>query len=446
MKKQNNDIEITESDELLGGAELIVEGLATISKEVKQSAMNVTRDEARFLVDTYYQVQKMRIVSDNQIRAIVQSADDQDEVIPLALSWVSKNMRNQEEQTKKMLNAYTNSTPVGRWAKATKGVGPVLAAACLSYFNIDKVDHYNQFWSYAGLNDYNNPWLGKTESAKIVNDLYKSLEDRDKEILSILGLAKKDEKQFKIDFTTCDGDPYWGADQIPGLVRSKYPEYYDIIVNFGEGLDDDAVADFFIRQFVSSTAVTNTVIVELMKRVKRTRKVIVKGLNNMLNSRRKKKDLPDGTWNKADLTGYLAKPPYNLQAKQLVYLLGESFVKVSNRGSLYGRVYAERKAEETVNNANGVYADLAKEALAKKNFGKTTESYKAYIEGRLPAAQIHARAKRHAVQLFLSHLYEAMYMDYHKKPVEHEIYPIAYLGHTDYIGPEVPFEDYISIK
>lgn len=425
--------------------EVVVEGLAKLSKEVKESVVHVTRNEARFLVDTYYQIQKMRLTSDNQIRAIANQFDEQSEEIPVALQWISANTRNQEEQIKKMLDVYTSSTPVGQWCKATKGIGPVLAAGCLSFFDIKKVNHYNQFWSYAGLNDYNNPWLGTEKANKIVKEIYTFLGNRDKELLKKIEMDKpkqiKEAKQLLKQYKT---RPFYGADDKGALstFRDAYPSAYIVLQE--ELSDNDIIEDFVIRNFIEANAVTENVIVELMKRVKRTRPVIINGLNNALKTKQKKNVL-EGQWDKSDLSSYLAKPPYNMQAKQLVYLLGESFVKVANRGSLYGRIYAERKAFEIIENEKGAYSELAEKALTNKNFGKGTESYKAYIEGKLPAAQIYARAKRHAVQLFLSHLYEAMYMDFHKKAVPHEIYPIAYQGHADYIGPEVPFEDYITL-
>ena len=65
-------------------------------------------------------------------------------------------------------------------------------------------------------------------------------------------------------------------------------------------------------------------------------------------------------------------------------------------------------------NEAGEFSDQAADALEKKNYDKTTEAYKAYIEGKLPPAQIHARARRYAVKLFLSHVHQVMFEDYYK--------------------------------
>jgi hypothetical protein len=124
------------------------------------------------------------------------------------------------------------------------------------------------------------------------------------------------------------------------------------------------------------------------------------------------------------------KRPHNGALKTLCWKIGESFVKVSsNSGDVYGKVYLARKEYEQANNENGSYAGQALDVLAKKRIGKETDAYKSYSAGKLPPAHIHARAKRYAVKLFLSHLHEFWY-EHHfgeKPPLP---YPIAILGHA----------------
>ena len=98
------------------------------------------------------------------------------------------------------------------------------------------------------------------------------------------------------------------------------------------------------------------------------------------------------------------KRPFNGALKTLCWKLGESFVKVSgNDKDVYGKVYLHRKEREHAKNDAGEYADQAVAKLERFKIGKTTDAYKAYSEGRLPDGHIHARAKRYAVKLFLSH-------------------------------------------
>jgi hypothetical protein len=133
---------------------------------------------------------------------------------------------------------------------------------------------------------------------------------------------------------------------------------------------------------------------------------------------------PNQKWEKGQ------KRPWNARLKTLCWKVGESFVKVSNNPKdIYGHIYAERKAIETANNEAGLFSDQAARILETKKLGKDTEAYKSYVQEKLPPAHIHARAKRYAVKLFLSHLHEFWY--------EHEFgekpplpYPITIMGHA----------------
>lgn len=153
------------------------------------------------------------------------------------------------------------------------------------------------------------------------------------------------------------------------------------------------------------------------------------------------------------------KRPWNATLKTLCWKIGESFVKVqNNEDDVYGHVYAERKAQEWQRNARGEYAEQATAKLASVKIGKDTSAYQWYagrysgveftgdeivpipaIDGRapqpmLPPAHIHARAKRYAVKLFLSH-YQAVAWEstYGEKPPKP--YIIEHGGHAHYIAP-----------
>lgn len=133
---------------------------------------------------------------------------------------------------------------------------------------------------------------------------------------------------------------------------------------------------------------------------------------------------PTSKWEKGE------KRPWNASLKTLCWKIGESFVKVSGKDdAIYGKLYKQRKQKEEEDNALDRYADQAADILKKKNIGKTTDAYKAYAQGKLPPAHIHARAKRWAVKQFLADLHGEMYrtMLGMEPPLP---YPIAILGHA----------------
>jgi hypothetical protein len=138
---------------------------------------------------------------------------------------------------------------------------------------------------------------------------------------------------------------------------------------------------------------------------------------------------PTKEWGKGE------KRPWNARLKVLCWKIGESFVKVSgNANDVYGKYYIERKQYETAANDAGKFTDQAKAKLEKCKIGKDTDAYKSYIQGKLPPAHIHARAKRYAVKLFLAHYQEMAYrLHYGEAPPNP--YPMAILGHAHKINP-----------
>lgn len=139
---------------------------------------------------------------------------------------------------------------------------------------------------------------------------------------------------------------------------------------------------------------------------------------------------PSVTWEKKQ------RRPWNAQLKTLCWKIGESFVKQSgNPHCQYAKLYAKRKEIETAANEKMAYADQAKARLERYNIGKKTEAYKWLSQGKLPPGQIHARAKRWAVKVFLCHWWEEAYRSkYGKEPPG--IYSIAMLGHVHKIEPD----------
>jgi hypothetical protein len=138
---------------------------------------------------------------------------------------------------------------------------------------------------------------------------------------------------------------------------------------------------------------------------------------------------PTQSWEKGQ------RRPWNAALKRLAWLAGESFVKVSgDEDALYGRFYRERKDLEMERNAAGHFAGQAANMLQRKNFGRDTQARAHYEAGHLPPAHIHARAKRYAVKIFLSHYFEKGYELLHgKKPPLP--FAIAILGHAHKIDP-----------
>ncbi len=144
---------------------------------------------------------------------------------------------------------------------------------------------------------------------------------------------------------------------------------------------------------------------------------------------------PTAVWNKGE------KRPWNGRLKVIAWKLGESFVKTKNHPrSVYGRLYDERRAYEEAQNAAGAYADQAA-AMLKRARWKDGPARTAYEAGRLPDGHLHARCKRYAVKIFLSHYYVVGYR-YATGKNAPRAYALEHLGHVHEIPvPNWPFDD-----
>jgi hypothetical protein len=318
--------------------------IARLSRDLKVAATTLSPREARYLVDSYYQIQEYRKAAANQVLSLSKSAEPHE-----VLTWFFDQAKTLEDQIKRALDSWSDSKDLGQWVKGIVGIGPVISAGLLAHIDIEKAPTVGHIWRIAGL-DPDRQWLGKKKAKPLVEE--------------VLAGANLDEAVGII------------AEQ----TNVRRETLYRMATTGKEG---------------------------------QTRKLT-----------------------KDSLIAATSRRPWNASLKTLCWKIGESFVKVSgNPESLYGRLYAERKAYEQKKNASGEYADQAKAKLENCNIGRNTEAYQHYSSGVLPPAHIHSRAKRWAVKLFLSHYHAQAYrLHYGVEPPNP--YPIEHLGHVHWVVPE----------
>lgn len=114
----------------------------------------VTDNEARFLVDTYYTIQKARIRNVLQAKGLDRDAHKTGNVPEPheAIDHFASDFAIHEDNIKKMLNYYVTNHPMGWFFERTLGVGPVLAAGLLAHIDITLCPTVGHIWSFAGLN------------------------------------------------------------------------------------------------------------------------------------------------------------------------------------------------------------------------------------------------------------------------------------------------------
>lgn len=131
--------------------------LDVLSRDLRNAALTLGDEEARFLVDAYYMIQRDRIRGAHQVRTLAKEAEPNG-----VLQWVMDQSGRLEESIQKALDAYSNSHIEGRWARSQVGIGPVIAAGLLANIDIHQAPTVGHIWRYAGL-DPTSKWLPNTK-------------------------------------------------------------------------------------------------------------------------------------------------------------------------------------------------------------------------------------------------------------------------------------------
>lgn len=427
-----------------------------LTDEEKDSLLSICKDKKQvgFLVDQYYQSQQYRIVAQNQTRALLQGYDESAHKTSEQPEFLMKNLKvaiGQEALNKSYMDYITMQIPICRWMRSIKGIGPVLAAYIYATFDIGDHRYATDFMSYAGLNDNNNPWLGNEKGTQLAKEamkhrdkLMEPTEQILKDIVSDYLPANKDfddiwdkfQKKIKPISRESDLDTEL-CDRLQAVLGKKTVIDRDYIT--------EQIRDYYtdIRDYIDilkyPKICTDSMIGYAAKKTLRKPTNIKRGTYNNWRAKKSKTKVPTVD----DLASYLAKPPYNPEAKKQMFIIGDMFMKNSTRGSLYGDIYRRRRAQEEAANELGEYKEQAMKELTTKNWkDKDSDVYKNLCEGKLSKGHIVARARRYAVKLFMAHVYEAMYWDkYHEDAPQP--YIIAIGGHHDYIAPETDYKEYL---
>ena len=144
--------------------------LNKLTKDIKEAAKTLSRTEARWLVDAYYQQQDYRRGAQSQIRSIdmpvfydedgkkKKPTEEEIEASELArepheaIDAYLKNVELLESHLKATLGSYSEGSAIGRWIRSIHGIGPVIAAGLMAHIDISKCETTSNIINYAGLN------------------------------------------------------------------------------------------------------------------------------------------------------------------------------------------------------------------------------------------------------------------------------------------------------
>lgn len=117
-----------------------------MSRDIRAAAQTLTDQEARYLVDAYYQMQEDRIRGANRVDAMADAGEPN-----LVIGWLAGQSSTLETQIKGALDRYTNAQPIGKWMRSIKGIGPVISAGYIANIDIAKANTAGKLWKYCGV-------------------------------------------------------------------------------------------------------------------------------------------------------------------------------------------------------------------------------------------------------------------------------------------------------
>lgn len=439
---------------------------AKLSEDLMEASKTLGSSEARYLVDAFY------IIQDNRKRAANQIKSMGNEEPHTLLDFLLSSQVKTEAQIKTMLDIYTSNNKVGIWARSNMGIGPVTTAGLLAHIDFKKAIYAGHIHSFAGLNDNNREWMGKTKASDAVDEICGK---RPKEITDVMIDRLSKELQWSKEYIMKNGIEVSKVITIPRL-RKCLSDFFgsdrcDKIIDDICGIDPKKITKIMIDRIIVRINVTNDYVMKnsvdddgkiqipqlkkclseffktekidevidslSIKHGKEITKGIINKITKQLNCtedfiKENAEEETKGKMTVSQLKKCLAKKPYNQSLKDLCWKISALGFKMNKNkpNCFYGRAYALRKEYEQEKSDRGLCSEEAK--AGAERVGKTTDAYKFYIEGKIPPAQIDARALRWTIKLFLSHLwYVGRRLELGKEPPLP--YVIAHKGHGNMI-------------
>lgn len=133
--------------------------------KINEDPANMTKDEIRFLVSSYYGVQDLRKLLNNRVSALKKRDDP-----ATMFDFVVNGIEITEKNIQKFLAFSSANSPIGQWAESIRGIGPVISAGLLAHIDITKAPTVGHIWRFAGL-DPTLEWLGKEKGSQLIKDV-----------------------------------------------------------------------------------------------------------------------------------------------------------------------------------------------------------------------------------------------------------------------------------
>jgi hypothetical protein len=346
-------------------------------KALRSGGGGITENEARYLVDLYYKIQKTRIGVNNQVKGLERDAkkSGNDPEPHEWLDWVLGQFEQMENEVKKILGYYTMTHDMAWFFDQTHGIGPVLSAALLAHIDIRKAPTVGHIYRFAGI-EPTQVWCSREDAKRIWNEADGAdFEEKLVNVSAVIG--RNPERLIHMARFKPDGEeqPLTNEACIKAISRKPFNgQLKTALYKLGDS-------------FMKFSNNENSFYGKIYRRRKQ-----YEWARNL----------------KGDMAGqaadYLSKKNYGKSTEAYSWLSGKC---------------SPKKAQQLLNKGEPPTV-----ALCKDDNGVPM----------LPPGQIDARARRYAVKIFLSHLQECWWRQEMKEEPP-KPFAISMLNHAHYIAP-----------
>jgi len=117
-----------------------------LDRDLVAAASAMDRNEMRYLVSTYYGVQRVRVQIQLRARSLQKTGRPARHLV-----WLARNLKGLEHQLTRVMQAWLAEYEVGQWCLDQFGVGPTTAAPLVAYIDIEKAPTVGHVWRFCGL-------------------------------------------------------------------------------------------------------------------------------------------------------------------------------------------------------------------------------------------------------------------------------------------------------
>jgi hypothetical protein len=214
-------IDLNQSSDQPGIVE-ILNSVQRLTRDLRNASRTLSKQEARFLVDAYYAMQRDRIRAAHQTRTLAKNDEPHD-----VLAWLATQREVLENQVRRALDAYSGSQLVGTWARSITGIGPVIGAGLLANIDITKAPTVGHIWRFAGLDPTvkwtkgtKRPWNGSLKRlCWLIGESFTKVSNNDSDTYGkiyaarkIVETAKNEAGDFADQAKTALADKKFGTD------------------------------------------------------------------------------------------------------------------------------------------------------------------------------------------------------------------------------------------